>query len=947
MHTWAKRGLQTALVTGGLFILGTGIASAQDAVHPDAKPTGIDAMANASPQAGTAPSPLVDAPIQAKRNTVNTPLGNEDLPDDGGRLQVLNGTPDLVNGLTRSLIGTDTVTAVGVPVQAVNNQVGVGEPANASGDASQGYSEATPVTSDGTGQTLQGNVIRSQNIVPVQAADNAVAVGNDASTSGTVAQCATGGGDINTSGKNGTIAGTVADQRSAIPVGAGGNAIAVAGTSNSSSCTSQDVTNNGKDTTDGTNGTLAGTVANVPAALPVIANTNVASVLGRATGAHTSGDQVTGANGSTASAVVTGDSFNKAPSSVLSGTTVSSPVAAPTGAYGTGLTGGGSANARHSGIATVLAGGSTYGDGSNSTGSGTTVAAPVATVVELVCTAGSLAGNATAGCAETRTVTAGFYNGSLGDDGTLAGNVVQAPQVAPVEALSNAVAAGGHATSNLTETKQINAGWTPNSNDDNGTLSSNVVQAANALAVEANTVGVGALGTAEPNSAVTVIGHAGQPAKASGRNATGSGNVVNESAAYYAVVEETLATVGGKAHSVAANSYNLVAQGPVSTTGKGGTVAGNIVPVSLAGGVRHGGVSAPVLGSAGGVLNSVSSTAAGGTNTTNGDQGVLSGNILPDVPLALPVDAVGHAYGVGGRSRQDANVLSPLSSGGDGTASGQQGTLSGNIASIPLAPVVTWFGSVVNVASRTNAAAVDAMPAKIGGNHTTDGTNGSLSGNILNPGAGVLSGIETDAIGTGPAIAHGIGGFDGQITGKNTTAGDGTLNGTKLLRPLPVDVAVERLEIPLGSPVRTFLVKAPQEWVDPGTVMTPLQLHSTEAMLGATEVPSHSGVVGGARPKTQAVPGISGLPLSGLPLSVSSVGLPEVGQSNGLLTLGKLLLGAVTGNGSVLPQVPGVAGVSPGQVGLPVLGGQGTKKSPATELPKLPVLGGVPSVAGV
>src|SRR6266571_3462101 len=75
MHTWAKRGLQTALVTGGLFMLGTGIASAQDNVHPDVKPTGIDGLVNASPQAGTAPAPLADVPMQLKRNDVNTPVG--------------------------------------------------------------------------------------------------------------------------------------------------------------------------------------------------------------------------------------------------------------------------------------------------------------------------------------------------------------------------------------------------------------------------------------------------------------------------------------------------------------------------------------------------------------------------------------------------------------------------------------------------------------------------------------------------------------------------------------------------------------------------------------------------------------------------------------------------------------------------------------------------------
>ena len=38
MHTWAKRGLQTAVVTGGLFAIGSGIASASENVTPAAIP---------------------------------------------------------------------------------------------------------------------------------------------------------------------------------------------------------------------------------------------------------------------------------------------------------------------------------------------------------------------------------------------------------------------------------------------------------------------------------------------------------------------------------------------------------------------------------------------------------------------------------------------------------------------------------------------------------------------------------------------------------------------------------------------------------------------------------------------------------------------------------------------------------------------------------------------
>ncbi|HEX3786252.1 MAG TPA: hypothetical protein VHW44_00195 [Pseudonocardiaceae bacterium] len=42
MHTWAKRGLQTAAVTGGLLVIGAGIASASENVTPEAPSTPVD-----------------------------------------------------------------------------------------------------------------------------------------------------------------------------------------------------------------------------------------------------------------------------------------------------------------------------------------------------------------------------------------------------------------------------------------------------------------------------------------------------------------------------------------------------------------------------------------------------------------------------------------------------------------------------------------------------------------------------------------------------------------------------------------------------------------------------------------------------------------------------------------------------------------------------------------
>lgn len=55
MHTWLRRGLRTALVTGGLLMLGTSIASADENVSPDLPPSPVDAGVSVPFNAGHIP----------------------------------------------------------------------------------------------------------------------------------------------------------------------------------------------------------------------------------------------------------------------------------------------------------------------------------------------------------------------------------------------------------------------------------------------------------------------------------------------------------------------------------------------------------------------------------------------------------------------------------------------------------------------------------------------------------------------------------------------------------------------------------------------------------------------------------------------------------------------------------------------------------------------------
>ncbi len=69
MHTWVRRGLRTALVTGGLLMLGTGIASADENVNPDLPPSPVDAGVSVPVSAGHVP---LDTAV---RHDVGTAVG--------------------------------------------------------------------------------------------------------------------------------------------------------------------------------------------------------------------------------------------------------------------------------------------------------------------------------------------------------------------------------------------------------------------------------------------------------------------------------------------------------------------------------------------------------------------------------------------------------------------------------------------------------------------------------------------------------------------------------------------------------------------------------------------------------------------------------------------------------------------------------------------------------
>jgi hypothetical protein len=147
MHTWVRRGLRTAFVTGGLLMLGTGIASADENVNPDLPPSSVDAgvsvpvhtgqvplgttaQSNAAKSLGqkaTAPArPAAAAPVRSAAGRAN-PLVRQAQPFaqrvDAPKVTTPKVTDQPVVDRSSTLSGTLTPVQMATPMRTANDGV--------------------------------------------------------------------------------------------------------------------------------------------------------------------------------------------------------------------------------------------------------------------------------------------------------------------------------------------------------------------------------------------------------------------------------------------------------------------------------------------------------------------------------------------------------------------------------------------------------------------------------------------------------------------------------------------------------------------------------------------------------------------------------------------------------------------------------------------------------
>ncbi|HEX4225122.1 MAG TPA: hypothetical protein VHZ97_22340, partial [Pseudonocardiaceae bacterium] len=271
MQTWARRGIQTALVTGGLLMLGTGIASAHENVSPDRPASPIDGG--------------VSVPVNVGNNAVGTPFGQKNLPGVDRTIstdEVTNALPQgaglPTNGVTSATgnlpvalskaapavtksapglakvlptsgtlpnvgnVSTSNLPVVGSATSGVTDKV-TGLTKNVPGASSlpaaiPGTSSLPAVipgasTQDLGGDPFLGNRGRVEVVLPVDVSGNAIALGGPAHVVNNSNQTADVPDPVITGFDPGSLTNNVVAVNYALPVQIANNAVSAAGNANS------------------------------------------------------------------------------------------------------------------------------------------------------------------------------------------------------------------------------------------------------------------------------------------------------------------------------------------------------------------------------------------------------------------------------------------------------------------------------------------------------------------------------------------------------------------------------------------------------------------------------------------------------------------------------------------------------------------------------------------
>ncbi|HUQ60073.1 hypothetical protein [Lentzea sp.] len=973
-------------------MLGTGIASAQENVDPDAAPSAVDVAAS--------------IPIKADQNKLATPAREVTVPKvdrtvstDRVAAAVPNRTAapvanPLIRQASQNMQGTAFQNVVrgnrmqghlDVPINICGNAFAVLADSEATGDCTQNTHRDGKIATDGAGQSLAGNVLAVDHALPVQATGNAIGAGGTSTTNGKAEQVSTTGGDITTNGDKGSLSGNVVAERGATPVQLTGNGVGAAGNSEVNSTADTFASSEGDITTSGDNSSMSGNAVPVPLAPLTEVNGNAVSGAGNSTtdsvqtGAAyaggktvTSGDPATlagnvatpalagpitvddnaAAAGGNATAisdttnesVAGGETFTNGDGSTASGNVAGAPISLPVAAGGNGTSAVGNALTDHSNKATSTAGGNVFTVGDNSVLSGNIADVPPATAIDLCGNGVSAVGQSVGTCENDVKSTTGGYQGTLGNDSVGSGNVAQTPLAAPVEAYALAATVAGQATGTTDEVKDVRSSARPNTEDDRGTASSNVVSAPSAVAPQVFAVTAGVVGNTTSDASNDTSVTAGDAPRATGKKSSVAGNIVQVPTSTPAQVFGDGVTLVGNNATTADNATDMKAGGDALTTGEHGSIAGNVVSAPVATGTQVLGWSVGGGSNVDSIATNDLDSVAGGDVNSSGDKGAVSGNLVGAQPAVLPATP-GNAVSAAGITTSDAVSDTNVVSGGDSASNADDASVSGNLVHAPADVFGGVYADAVAVAGNATTTTDRASHTEAGGDMATKGSGPLTARETTVPvePAAKLARVPVEVV--GQAVTTGVD-DDTQLNGED----EGTLRASQLKGiqlPKGVDSLMKADEIPAFH----GLDKLPLNLLPNTAGLTgvtgklPLPALPGSAKQQRASLPLNGGTAG-------ITPNVQGLPLGQVLETVKRLvpaGVPQLPTGAGQLPLGgaKLPTGAsqLPLGGAKLPtgvgQLPlGAAKLPTGVRQLPL---GATKRS----LPSVPSVSSVPSVPSV
>lgn len=826
MQTWARRGLQTALVTGGLLMLGTGIASAHENVSPDTPASPIDGG--------------VSIPVHVGNNALGTPFGQKNLPDvdrtistdqvtgalpQGAGLPtngVTSATGNLPVALSKAAAVTKATPGLAKALPAGGNLPSVGNlPASnlpVVGSATSGVTgkvtdltknvpaaSSIPAAVPGAdtqalgGDPLLGNRGRLDVVVPVDISGNAIAAGGPAQIANNSDQTVDQSAPVITGFDPGSLTNNVVAVNYALPVQIANNAIGAAGYAGASGTANQSATTGGDVVTNGSHRSLSGNVADGQLATPVQIAGNAVSGAGQASSVSTN-STAGHANGS----ILTDGSVGSG-----SGNVAGIPVALPVEVDGNAASAGGDAAANTTNTANTTAGctdlvNAPRGSGALSStlpaylqtsgfrgvvaGNGAVPA--VANPVEVAGNAASLGANTGTNGMTSNTDSAGGFTTTNGEASTASGNLAGVPVADPVHVFGNGASLAGNADGVQGNSENATAGGISYANGTGGVLAGN--DASGPVAGSTDVFGSGASlgGNASGTGGNDVMTTTGGYSGTSGSGALGGGNIVQAPVGIPAEVFGAAGSLGGNvAGTVPAESKTITAGGNSNTNDDDGNLSSNVVqaPTSLA---------AQVFGDAAGLVaneasnaDSRTSVTTGGDATGTGRQGTGSGNIV-DVPTALPAQVTHNAANLVGIGSAIGSNTTSMGAGGDDTADGAGGSVAGNIVHVPNAGPAQVIGNAVAAGANDAALADNQTSTWAGGDATTDGTAGSESGNVVGVPLIHTAQVFGNAVaGGGNALGHATSETATAAGGSSTSHGDwGAISGD-LVNAAPTAIA--------------------------------------------------------------------------------------------------------------------------------------------------------------